>query len=97
MTQADREGGYYQGWYTAFPIDPAALFDYFVPTIVFREIKSGVTTFRTFPMRRCRADDFESKGYQLKSETDKELHTYRFCPDIENMEYLSLMNAFSNS
>jgi hypothetical protein len=97
MSWADREGGYYEGWYTAFPIESSALFDYIVPTIVFREIKKGITSFKTYPMRRCRVEDFESKGYFFKSETDKELATYRFCPDIENIEYLSLMNAYSNN
>lgn len=85
------------GFYSPFPISLEKLQTYIVPMINFRQILNGQTSYILEPMRRCTPEDFEKRGYVWKSEKDKKIAGYRFCPNFERMESLKVKNGYTNS
>ena len=85
------------GWYSAFPMDFEKLSTFIVPTINFRQIKDGATTYIEEPLRRCTAEDFESRGFVFKTEKEKKLATYRLCPNWERLSFLKVKNDYTNT
>lgn len=85
------------GWYSAFPMDMDKISTFIEPTINFRQIVDGATSYISEPMRRCRAEDFESRGYVFKTEKDRLLATYRLCPNWERLDFLKVKNDYTNT
>ena len=73
------------GWYSSFPIDMEKLETFIEPTIKFRQIIEGVVSYIDEPLRRCTAEDFESRGYVFGHDYDRRKAAYRFCPNWERL------------
>ena len=86
-----------KSFYNSFPIDSEKLATFVVPTINFRQIIDGVTSYISEPMVRCSAKDFEDRGYVFKSENDRIKATFRFCPNWDKLEFLKVKNSYTDN
>jgi hypothetical protein len=96
MSESDDADTYKQGWYSPFPVDVDLFLKYVEPVITFRRIIDRETSYIMTRLRRCTADDFESRGYVFKSDDDRKKATFRLCPPFEKLDFLKIKNEYLN-